>query len=90
MVGTKSSTIAIELTNVGTTSLSISGIAIKGTDPMDFSQTNNCGNSVPAGGNCTIKVQFVPQAKGPRSATLTVSDDGGGSPQTVALAGTGT
>jgi hypothetical protein len=90
MVGTKSSTIGIELTNVGTTSLSISGIAIKGTDPGDFSQTNNCGNSVPAGGHCTIKVQFVPQAKGPRSATLTVSDDGGGGPQTVALAGTGT
>lgn len=90
MVGTKSSPIGIELTNVGTTSLSISGIAIKGTDPGDFSQTNNCGNSVPAGGHCTIKVQFVPQAKEPRSATLTVSDDGGGSPQTVALAGTGT
>jgi hypothetical protein len=90
MVGTKSSPIGIELTNVGTTSLSISRIAIKGTDPGDFSQTNNCGNIVPAGGHCTVKVQFVPQAKGPRSATLTGSDDGGGSPQTVALAGTGT
>jgi hypothetical protein len=89
-VGTKSSPIGIELTNLGATSLSISGFAIKGTDPGDFSQTNNCGNSIPAGGHCTIKVQFVPQAKGARSATLTVSDDGGGSPQTVALAGTGT
>jgi hypothetical protein len=89
-VGTKSSPIGIELTNVGSTSLSISGIDFKGTDPGDFSQTNNCGNSVPAGGHCTIKVQFVPQEKGPRSATLSVSDDGGGSPQTVALAGTGT
>ncbi len=89
MVGTKSSPIGIALTNVGTTSPSISGIAIKGTDPGDFSQTNNCGNSVPAGGHCTIKVQFMPQAKGTRSATLSVSDDGG-SPQTVVLAGTGT
>ena len=89
-VGTKSAPIGIELTNVGTTSLSISGIAITGTDPGDFSQTNNCGTSVPAGGHCTIKVQFVPQAKGPRSAALAVSDDGGGSPQTVPLAGTGT
>jgi hypothetical protein len=89
-VGTKSSPIGIELTNVGTTSLSISGITMRGKDPGDFSQTNNCGNSVPAGGHCTIKVRFVPQAKGARSATLTVTDDGGGSPQTVALAGTGT
>jgi hypothetical protein len=89
-VGTKSSPIGIQLTNVGTTSLSISGIAITGKDPGDFSQTNDCGNSVPPGGNCTIKVRFAPTAKGPRSATLSVSDDGGGSPQTVALAGTGT
>ena len=89
-VGTKSAQIGIELTNVGTTSLSINGIAIKGTDPGDFSQGNNCGSSVPAGGHCTIKVQFVPQAKGSRSATLTVTDDGGGSPQAVALTGTGT
>jgi hypothetical protein len=89
-VGTKSSPIGIQLTNVGTTSLSISGIAITGKDTGDFSQTNDCGNSVPPGGNCTIKVRFAPTAKGPRSATLSVSDDGGGSPQTVALAGTGT
>jgi len=89
-VGTKSTPVGIELTNKGATSLSISGIAITGKDPGDFSQTNHCGKSLPAGGHCTIKVQFVPQAKGPRSATLAVSDDGGGSPQTVALAGTGT
>jgi hypothetical protein len=89
-VGTKSSPVGIELTNVGTTALSISGIAITGKDLGDFSQTNNCGTSVPAGGHCTIKVQFAPQTKGPRSAALAVSDDGGGSPQTVPLAGNGT
>jgi FG-GAP-like repeat/Abnormal spindle-like microcephaly-assoc'd, ASPM-SPD-2-Hydin len=89
-VGTKSSPVAIELTNTGTTSLSISGIAINGMDPGDFSQTNDCGTKVAAGGHCTIKVRFTPKAKGQRSATLAVSDDGGGSPQTVPLAGTGT
>jgi len=75
---------------VGTKSSSVDVIAITGTDPKDFSQTNNCGKSVAAGGHCTIKVRFTPQAKGQRSATLAVSDDGGGSPQTVGLAGTGT
>jgi hypothetical protein len=89
-VGRKGSPVGVWLINKGTTSLSISGIAITGTDPKDFSQTNNCGKSVAAGGHCTIKVQFTPQAKGQRSASLAVSDDGGGSPQTVALAGTGT
>jgi HYDIN/CFA65/VesB-like, Ig-like domain len=89
-VGTKSSPRAVKLTNEGFTSLSISKITIGGTDAGDFSQTNNCGNSVPVGGSCKIEVTFAPTVTGKRSATLEVYDDGGGSPQTAKLAGTGT
>jgi len=89
-VGTKSTPVPVQLTNVGTTALSISQITITGSDTGDFSQTNNCGSSVPAGGSCTIDVTFQPTAKGSRSAKLSVSDDGGGSPQDVPLTGTGT
>jgi hypothetical protein len=88
-VGTHSMPAPVKLTNVGTTALTIHQIAFKGNDPGDFSQTNNCGSSVPAGGSCTIQVTFTPQAIGKRSASLQVSDNGGGSPQKVALAGTG-
>jgi hypothetical protein len=42
------------------------------------------------GASCTISIRFKPTATGLRSATLDVNDDGGGSPQTVALYGTGT
>jgi hypothetical protein len=89
-VGTKSVPVPVRLTNTGKTSLSISQIAITGTDAGDFSQTNHCGKSVPAGGSCTIKVAFKPAATGQRSAKLAVSDDGGGSPQGISLSGTGT
>ena len=89
-VGTQSQPVPATLTNVGTTALSMSQIAFTGTDPGDFSQTNDCGSSVPAGGNCTIKVRFKPKAKGQRSANLAVSDNGGGSPQTIPVVGTGT
>jgi hypothetical protein len=89
-VGTKSPAVPVQLTNLGSTNLSISQIAITGADPEDFAETNNCGNSVPAGGSCTIKIRFEPTATGQRSASLAVSDDGGGSPQMVALTGTGT
>jgi hypothetical protein len=89
-VGTKSAAVPVQLTNTGKTALSITKIAITGTDAGDFSQTNNCGTTVPAGGSCTIKVTFQPTTTGSRSANLAVSDDGGGSPQEVALAGTGT
>jgi hypothetical protein len=89
-VGTKSAAVPVRLTNVGTTKLDISQIAITGADAGDFAEANNCGTSVPPGGSCTIKVTFKPTAKGQRSASLAVSDDGGGSPQMVALSGTGT
>jgi hypothetical protein len=89
-VGTKSVPAPVKLTNIGKVALTISQIAIRGADPEDFSQTNNCGNSVPAGGSCTIKVTFTPQAKGQRSGSLQISDNGGGSPQKVALSGNGT
>jgi VCBS repeat protein/HYDIN/CFA65/VesB family protein/centrosomal CEP192-like protein len=89
-VGTKSSPFPIKLLNEGSRALSISQIKFTGADAGDFSQTNNCGHSVPANGSCSIKVTFQPIAKGKRSATLDVYDNGGGSPQTAALAGTGT
>jgi hypothetical protein len=81
------------LTNINTTPLSnlnISQISIAGTNAGDFAQTNLCGNQLATQTKCTIFVSFTPSAAGARSATLTISDDGGESPQTVALSGTGT
>jgi hypothetical protein len=89
-VHTSSSPVAIVVTNVGNIALNISQIGISGRDAEDFSQTNNCGKSLPPQGSCKIDVKFIPQKKGARVATLAIKDDGGGSPQTVALAGTGT
>jgi hypothetical protein len=89
-VGTTSSPVPIQLFNLGTTTLSISQIGITGVNAGDFNQTNSCGSSVPAGGNCTINVTFTPTALGQRNGALSVTDDGGGSPQTVPLTGTGT
>ena len=89
-VGVTSVPIPITLTNLGTTTLNISQIKINGTNVEDFAQTNNCGNSVPAGGHCKITVTFTPKAKGHRSADVVIHDNGGGSPQTAPLAGVGT
>jgi hypothetical protein len=35
-------------------------------------------------------VTFTPSAKGKRTASVAITDNGGGSPQLVALSGTGT
>jgi hypothetical protein len=80
----------VQLTNTGKSKLAISQIAITGADAEDFSETNNCSASLQAGASCTIKVTFRPTSKGQRSANLAITDDGGGSPQEIPLAGTGT
>ncbi|MBZ5597925.1 MAG: choice-of-anchor D domain-containing protein [Acidobacteriia bacterium] len=89
-IGHSSAAKTVTMKNVGTTSISITGITITGTNPGDFAQTNTCGSSLGAGASCTISVTFTPTASGTRSATVSISDTGGGSPQTVPLTGTGT
>jgi hypothetical protein len=89
-VGTSSKPVPVTLSNKGTVTLNISQIAIGGTNPGDFSQTNNCGSSLGPGDQCTIEVTFTPTQKGARSAKLQVNDDVQPSPQEAALGGTGT
>jgi len=87
--GTTSPVQSVTLTNSGNAALSITAISVGGANPGDFRQTNSCGSSVVAGGNCSIGVTFTPTATGSRSATLTIGDNAIGSPQLVSLAGTG-
>ena len=75
----------VTLTDTGNVPLIVSSIAVDG----DFAQTNNCGNGVAAGLNCTISVTFTPTANGTRSGQLTVTDNAPDSPQSVALTGSG-
>ena len=89
-VGTTSQPQIVTLTNYSSRALSIYGIGLPGNNSGAFAQTNTCGTSVPAGGSCTISVTFAPKYKGARSATLEVGDNGGGSPQSVAVSGNGT
>jgi sugar lactone lactonase YvrE len=83
--GTTSSAQTLTLTNSGAAALAITSIAISG----DFAQTNNCSTGLAAGTKCTVLVTFTPTVAGTRTGTLTISDNTSGSPQTVALSGTG-
>ena len=88
-VGVTSAAKVVTLTNVGTTALSITAIAIAGADPGDYAQTHTCGTSLAAGASCTISVTFKPTVTGSRPASLSVTDTASGSPQKVPLTGTG-
>jgi Right handed beta helix region len=88
-VGTTSATQNITLTNTGNALLTISGITVGGTNPPDFRQTNSCGSSLAAGNNCSIAVSFAPSVMEARSATVLVSGNATGSPQSAGLSGAG-
>jgi hypothetical protein len=80
---------SIKFTNWGGTELSISSIKISGPNKADFAETNTCGSSVAGGVSCEIYVTFTPATTGSRSATISITDNGGHSPQKVPLSGTG-
>jgi hypothetical protein len=78
------------LTNSGTASLTINNINIGGADANRFSRTTTCGGTLAVGASCTINVTFSPQRAGAAySASLQVSDNAPGSPQTATLTGAG-
>jgi len=87
-VGTISRPQTVRLTNTGSTSLSIGGIAIVGNNFGDFVETTTCGSSVPANSSCAIDVRFRPTAEGERTASVKVRHNGGGA-EAVNLTGTG-
>ena len=89
-MGSTSAVSSVTLTNSGTANLTSIGLSVSGTNPGDFSQTNNCPTSLAPNGSCSINVQFTPGALGTRSATLNISSNAASSPNTVSLSGTGT
>jgi hypothetical protein len=85
-VGTSGLPQSVTLTNTGTAALTIASVA---TSPADFGSLSACGSTVAAGASCAVGVFFDPTASGTRTGTLTITDNAGGSPQTVTLSGTG-
>jgi len=88
-VGQPSVTRIISLANTGDQTLAIGGITITGANAADFSQTNTCLATLAPNANCSISLSFVPTLAAVESATLNVSDNAPGSPQTATLTGTG-
>ncbi|HEY2169077.1 MAG TPA: hypothetical protein VGJ30_05585, partial [Candidatus Angelobacter sp.] len=80
--------VPVQLSNFGDADLTLGSITISGPNAADFTQTNNCGAVVPAGGECVISVDFSYQENSltnPRTATLTIGFGGGLPSQTVSL-----
>ncbi len=76
----------ITLADMGSAPLDITGITASGP----FSQTNDCGTEVPAGGGtCAIQVTFTPNQTGSETDQVAITDNAQASPQAIAVTGTG-
>jgi hypothetical protein len=80
---------AITLTNSGTGALTLTSIALGGTNPTSFTQMNNCPGTLAVSASCTVLASFAPTALGSRSATLVFTDNANPTTQSVSLSGTG-
>jgi hypothetical protein len=88
-LGQASSQMIVTLTNTGSATLGLSSIALTGTNKSEFLTSTTCGASLAAGANCLLRLRFEPTANGPATAALTLTDNASGSPQSIALTGTG-
>jgi hypothetical protein len=88
--GTISTALMLVVKNTGTAAISFNGASRSGGNVNDFSQSNNCIGSLPAGATCTITVKFAPTAPAGsvESATLKIWSNAAGSPKLVPLSGT--
>ena len=88
-IGTKSAAQTVTFTNTSSIKLNISSIALTGSNPGDYAQTNTCGSSVAGGGTCTFSVTFTPTTTGIRKANVTITDNTYSGSQNLSLTGTG-
>ena len=95
LVGTKGAAKKVILTNTGSAALSLTTIATSGdfalATVVKTKKVTPCvnGGTVAAGATCEVKVTFTPTQKGARTGSLQFTDNAPGSPQSVALSGTG-
>ena len=84
VVGVAAPSQTVTVTNSGTTSATVSSVAVTGP----YTETNNC-STIAVNGSCTVTVGFTPTAGGANPGTLTITSNANNSPTTVSLSGTG-
>jgi hypothetical protein len=81
-----SSSQTVTVTNAGSASVQIAGIAMNG-DPSLVVQGSTCGSIISAGATCTVTVTFNPSSYGTFASTLIVTESSGAQ-ETVSVTAT--
>ena len=76
--------------NRGTTAITLGTATITGTNSGDFAiASTTCTSTIAVNGTCYYYVTFDPSAVGPRTASVQISDNAAGNPQSLVLTGIG-
>lgn len=90
-VGNQSAPQTTQITNSGVSGLNFNSIFFGGPSHAEFQiVSSNCPFFILTGTSCLANVAFTPTSTGAFSETLTFSDNAGGTPHILTLAGTGT
>jgi hypothetical protein len=84
-IGTSSAAQQVLLRNMGSAPLAMSAI----TASPSFTETDNCGTSVPAAGTCSLSITFSPTMSGTANGSIAIPDNASGSPHVILVSGTG-
>ena len=84
-----SSTLPVTVTNEGGSAVTVTGTSITlGTaNAATYKATSHCTSALKPGKSCTISVTFLANLEGTLTATLSIMDNGFGTPQQVNLTG---
>lgn len=85
-IGTSSGPQSVTLANGGLAPLHLTSVQTQG----DYTTTSACGLLLNTNQTCSLQVVFQPTVRGARPGSIMLTDDAAGSPQTIALTGTGT
>jgi hypothetical protein len=90
LIGNTAASQSYTMTNISASPLNLSAVHLSGSNPGEFSQSNNCPAQLQPGASCSITVSFTPALSGIRTATVNVEDDGPASPHQIPLNGIAT
>jgi hypothetical protein len=92
IIGTTSGPHSVTLSNVGGGTLTLNSVNLSSGD-FTLAGGGSCASSFPVslagGASCTQNIVFAPMIVGPRSATLQITDNAPGSPQSITVVGNG-
>jgi hypothetical protein len=85
VTGTTSAQQNITVSNVGNFTVAFTNVTVT----TNYALSNSCIGQLPPGSSCNVGITFTPTKTGSVPGTVTITDNATGSPQKVALSGTG-